>query len=504
MMPAAQQRPPVFGARTWIFAGLALLACLLAITTRSFWIDECYTARLAQPPTLPATWHLLREIKGSDPQMPLYIVWIWSCEKFTGASELALRAVNVLWFGPALVALALAFAGNRRLQTMVLLAVIGSPFVWYYLNEARSYTMQFSTSLILFAAVVHWWRNEKTSAAIERGWVLSFATALFCLGGSSLLAMVLAATPVLLALAVLPRERLAGLLKHFWPVWAATLVALFLTGLYYLWTLHSGDRGTDVASTDWKNLAFIGYELCGFAGLGPGRLEIRGGDMHVFKAHAFGLIVYGILVASLAGLAIRELRQRFGIKKLAAMILAVALPAGLLLAASAVSHFRILGRHYSALLPVAVLLFAVGAAAAWRRGAAGKMLVLAFFAFYLASALELRLATRHEKDNYRAAANSAITALAAGKSVWWNADPNAAIYYRIPLTKTGPVEPGHALWVIHSTGESLTGVTPPDVVVASRRDVYDEHGALADYLARGHFQPVTNFTAFTIWQHNPD
>ncbi|MBW8864307.1 MAG: hypothetical protein JF609_05165, partial [Verrucomicrobia bacterium] len=303
---------------------------------------------------------------------------------------------------------------------------------------------------------------------------------------------------------MLPRKRLAGLVKHFWPVWAATLAALFLLGLYYLWTLHSGDRGTDVASTGWKNLAFIGYELCGFAGLGPGRLEIRSGNIHVFKAHAFELIVYGALVAGLAGLAILELRQKSGTKKLAAMILAVALPAGLLLAASAVSHFRILGRHYSALLPAAVFLLGLGVAAAWRRGAMGRMLVLVFFAFYLSSALELRLATRHEKDNYRAAADAARTALAAGKSVWWNADPNAATYYQVPLIKNGLPENGSALWVAHSTAESLAGALPPDMIIASRRDVYDERGALADYLVRAHFHAATNFTAFTIWVRGTD
>jgi len=102
--------------------------------------------------------------------MPLYIFWIWACEKFTGAGELALRLVNLFWFVPALVALALAFAGNRRRQTAIFLVMIFSPFAWYYLNEARSYTMQFSTALILFATIAHWLRDEKTSAAAETGW----------------------------------------------------------------------------------------------------------------------------------------------------------------------------------------------------------------------------------------------------------------------------------------------------------------------------------------------
>ena len=68
----------------WIYAGLLALMAALALTNHSFWIDETYSARLAQQPTPAACWHLLREVKGSDPQMPLYIFWLWTCEKFTG------------------------------------------------------------------------------------------------------------------------------------------------------------------------------------------------------------------------------------------------------------------------------------------------------------------------------------------------------------------------------------------------------------------------------------
>jgi hypothetical protein len=496
--PPSPGRP---GTGTWLFAGLAMLACGLAITARSFWIDECYTALLARQPTLHACWQLLREVKGSDPQMPLYVFWIWSCEKFTGDSEPALRAVNLLWFAPALAALAAAFAGDRRRQAAVFLAAVLSPFAWYYLNEARSYTMQFSMSLILFATLAHWSRDGKKSPGTEPGWALGFALALFCLCGSSLLAMVLAAAPLLLAPAVMPRKQLEELGRNFRPLWLATLGALFLLGLYYLWTLHAGDRGTDVATTGWKNLVFIGYELSGCAGLGPGRLEIRNGGMEVFAAHAAGLITFAVLAASLAGLALADLRGRFGTRRLFAMALAVGIPTGLVLAASAVAHFRILGRHCSALLPVTILLLGLGAAAAWRRGAAGRLLVLAFFSFYLASALSLRFAARHEKDDYRSAAATAKAALAAGKSVWWNADPQATAYYQVPLAKSGVAESGRALWVIHSTAETLAGATPPDMVITSRRDVYDEAGALADFLAREHYRAATNFTAFTIWAH---
>lgn len=479
-------------------AAVAAMA-LLAITARSFWLDEGYSARFAQQPTLTDCWNLLRQIKGSDPQMPAYIFWIWCCEKFSGSSELALRAVNLFWFVPALIVLVRALAGNRILQTAVFLAALFSPFAWYYLNEARAYTMQFSTALILFATVCHWARHPETRLADEAGRFFVFAVALFLLCGSSLLSMLLALAPLALALVLLPKKRLVDFGKTFWPVWAGALLALLLLGLYYLWTLHSGDRATGIATTGWKNVLFIGYELSGFAGLGPGRLEIRNGGAEVFRPYAAGLLAYALVVAAVAGLAVGELLPRLGKKKLLLIFLAVVFPAAIVVAASAVSHFRVLGRHLAALLPVFVLLLGCGLAAAWRRGALGKILAAVFLIFYLTSALSLRFSARHEKDNYRDAAAFAKTALAAGKSVWWSADDNAALYYQVPIVKNGAAENGHAWRVIHATPEALRAWPAPAVIIASRPDVYDEAGSLAEFLAREPYQLATNLTAFTVW-----
>jgi hypothetical protein len=475
----------------------------LTITARSFWIDEVYSALFAQQSTPAACWHELRAIKGSDPQMPAYIFWIWSCEKLVGDSEFALRAVNFCWLIPALLALNRAMTGNRRWQRAFFLAVTLSPFVWYYLNEARAYTMQFSTSLMLLATVIHWHRNPDTPVKSERGWVLFFVIALFLLCGSSILAMILAGVPWLLALGLLPAKRLRELGKSFWAVWAGTLAVLFLLGLYYLWTLHSGDRATEVATTGWKNLVFIGYELFGFAGLGPGRLEIRAGGLEVFKPYAAALLTYGVLLAALLGLAVREGRRQFDGKKLFILFLAVAIPAGFILAASAVLHFRVLGRHLAALLPVAITLLAAGLTAAWRGGRWGKTLAAGFLFCYLASALSLRFAARHEKDDYRAAAVIARTALARGQTVWWNADAQAAHYYQVPLATGAPAEKGWARVMIHLSRETIASTAPPDVIVTSRPDVYDGAGNLAEFIVQTDYQLKTNFTAFKIWTRPP-
>ncbi len=485
----------------WIYAGLLALMAALALTNHSFWIDETYSARLAQQPTPAACWHLLREVKGSDPQMPLYIFWLWTCEKFTGSREFALRALNLFWFIPALVVLLRAVAGNRTLQGAVFIVALGSPFAWYYLNEARAYTMQFSTSLILFAILWHWTREKNLRLDCERGWALIFCAAFFCLCGSSLLSMALATTPVLMALILLPADRLGRFVKIFWRLWASLLAFLFLLGIYYLWTLHSGDRATGIAGTNWKNPLFIAYELLGFAGLGPGRLAIRGGTgMEVFKPYAPALLLYAAVIAALLWLALGELRQKLGSKKLAMLIIAVLLPAGLVLAASAHSHFRILGRHLATLLPVAILLTGYGLAAAWRRGPAGRMLAGGFICLYLSSALSLRFAARHDKDDYRTAAAIARVALAERKIVWWSADTSAAFYYELPLAVQGVAETGRALWLAHPGLITVAGAARPDVIIASRPDVYDERGIIPEFARRENYQLNTNVTAFQIWK----
>jgi uncharacterized membrane protein len=485
----------------WIFLAGAVFACLLAVTTHSFWIDEVLIARVVQPATLTEAWRQLYAIHGSDLQMPLYIVWIWSAAKIFGTSELALRAVNALWFIPGVLAFALAFNG-RAARTTVFLLAAGSPFLWYYLNEARAYSMEAGTSLLVFAVILHWWQNPETPVRTEWRRVLVLAAALVLLGGSSLLCLIFAATPPLAAAVLLPARRLRELALVFWPAGLAVLGMWLLIGLYYLWTLHDGARATNIAEMGWKNVVFIGYELFGFTGLGPGRLEIRDGGFGVFRAHAAELFLFGTTIFILTMLAGRDLWRRLGGKNFLLLALAVLLPAGFILAAGAVLHFRVLGRHFAALLPVVFLILATGALAGWRRGAAGKILVTVFFAGWLASALSVRLAARHEKDDYRNAAAIAKTALAAGRTVWWNAQAEGADYYHLPLADAGAGAPG-ARVLVNPVPDTLLAAGRPDVVIASRRDVYDAYGALAEFLAREHYRQRASLTGFNIWERNP-
>ena len=480
------------------FAGI-LFVCALGISHQSLWIDETYTALKAQQTTLPNWWHEMRRAGGSDMQMPLYMIWIWVCGKFVGSSEIALRAVNLFWILPGLIALWFAVARQPRLQLAIFLVTIFSPFVWYYLDEARPYAMQIGASLFLAAALCRWSEKPISPSSGESIWAWGFVVALLALSGASMLGMIWVGAAIVAVIFLTSKERLLKLARDHIFAWLAAVALLAALGFYYLWTLKAGARASDVATTDLKNVAFIGYELLGFAGLGPGRLEIRDGGLQVFKPYAPELALFAWPVLALIFFAIRCLIQNYPRKKFLGLAVIVAAPAIFILAAGFVLHFRVLGRHFAPLLAVAVFLLGVGVSAAWRRGAAGKILVVGFFALCLASGFSLRFATRHAKDDYRSAAGLARAALAHGETVWWSADASAAGYYQLLVT-TNLTETGKAFAMINPPMEFLAANAPADVVIISRPDIYDPHGTLAAFLAQNDFKKAAILPAFVVWE----
>jgi hypothetical protein len=85
--------------------------------------------------------------------------------------------------------------------------------------------------------------------------------------------------------------------------------------------------------------------------------------------------------------------------------------------------------------------------------------------------------------------------------VWWNAAEEGARYYGVPLVGH-PDNGSAALLVLNPTFETLQGLPAPQVVIASKPDVYDGQSALAGYLRDQHFVPTHKFTAFVIWERS--
>ena len=479
---------------------LCLAVPLVALSSQSLWIDEALTAAKAQQPTLAAWWRLLVEEKLSDVQMPLYMLWVWAFAKVFGSGEWVLRAAGLPWFYAGLVAWLTLRPSSRRSRMATGLVAGLCPFAWSYLDEARPYAMQLGASLLIGAALLRLLGRERASAGRERFWLWAFGAGLVVLSGSSLIGMIWAGAALAVAAVVCPRERRVEWLRTHWALALGVAAALAGFGGYFLWTLHLGARASAVAGTDWRSFVFVWYELLGFGGLGPGRLEIREAGLAAFKAHLPLLGCYGVIVAVVLAAGAARLWETSERKAVVSAGACCVLAAFFLFCAGWVAHFRVLGRHFTPMVPVLLLLLSVGLTSLWsRRRLLARTITAAFCVLALCSCLSLRFTERHQRDDYRSAAAVAKAALAAHQTVWWNADAHGAAYYGLPMARDERA-PGKALALGNPSAEQLAGLPVPDWIIVSKPDLYDAAGALAGYLERNGFVQERTLPAFRVWQ----
>ena len=476
----------------------------------------------ASQPTLAAWWRAMLEGGGSDLQMPLYMIYVWGFAKIFGLSEWSLRAANIPWFVAGVAAFIRVFPRPQR--PAVAAVTLAAPFAWYYLNEARPYTMQLGASLLVFAGLYQL-SQAKLTLPQERKWFAVLCFGLLALCGSSLLGVIWAGAALLCAAWLFSSRRLWDLARAQKVAGLLTLGLLLALGLYYFWTLQLAARGMHAAKTgpenpalttmkaaanfrtglaggtDGRNIAFIVYELLGLGGLGPGRNDIREAGLSAFRSYVIPLVSYALVMGGLLWLAVSRLcRSQFHARWLG-LALVLVLPMALLLGAGYFLDFKILGRHLTPISPVLFCLLSLGLANGgsgrhwWSRCVTGIFLILS-----LASCFSFRFSARHEKDDYRDAAAAANAALRRGQRVWWSADAYGAAYYHLPLI-TGKNVAAGAFAVQNIKPGELPHFPAPDVIVASKPDIYDSHGVLAGYYLRhGSYMKSATFQAFTIWE----
>ena len=435
MKPASQpadSRSPQTASYVWLWALLAFVVCLAAISRQSLWIDEALTAAKASQSDLRGWWQAMLADKASDLQMPLYMIYMWGFAKIAGVSEWALRAANIPWFVAGIAAFIAALPSSKKIAFA--LVALACPFAWYYLDEARPYAMQLGASLITFAALYRLSRIENLSAQQESRWIAAFFFGIISLCGSSLLGMIWAGAACLSLPVLFSWQRLGEMARSHRAVCLFALSWLVAIGLYYLWTLKLGARASDVGRTDARNVMFIAYELFGLSGLGPGRLEIRADGLSAFVPFAKQLALYGAVILDLLILGGWQIYRSQTRRRLLSLGAVVALPMLAILGAGLMQHFRVLGRHFTPLLPVVLFVLCLGLSARWsRRHWISKPLLFAFVILSIASCMSFRLAVRHQKDDYRDAAVYANRALQSGQVVWWNAGREGAVYYQVPI-----------------------------------------------------------------------
>jgi hypothetical protein len=485
---------------------LGLLVCAAAISSQSYWLDEAGTAYKAAMPDVRDCWRNVIEVEGgSTIQQPLYMAFIWAWEKLFGMRELALRMANAPWLLLGLIVWAGAFADRPLLGWGMVLAVLVSGFVWYYLNEVRPYAIQIGPSLAVVAALYRLGFGSAEQSS-ERRWVWVLCVASVLLAASFMLGMLFLGAFLAGAVLSTPWQRLRRLAVVHARLWIWTGVCLFGIGVYYTWTVLIGSRATTVGTTNLAIFFFIPYELLGFSGLGPGRLEIRGGGLSVFKPWLPLLAIHAVLLAMVFAIGVRQLWILTTRRTRISWGLALAAVAGFILAVGIAVRFRVLGRHCATLLPIFVLPIGFGLAALFERGAAWRRWVAAgYLVLSLLSCLSLRFASRHAKDDYRSAASMARDALARGEVVWWSAYNQGAGAYSLPLDEeamkgTKAPDLRRAMFVQNPRAGFEAALPRPDLVLASKPDVYDCNGSLSEFLRKSGYQVVSNMVAFTAWR----
>jgi hypothetical protein len=481
---------------------LGLVVCVAATTAQSYWIDEAVTVRKTVSPNLVRLWHDLRVEGNANLQVPLYFVFAWAWEKVTGLGEFGMRAGNWVWFLLGLITAVRALSAKRLLCWGILLALLISPFAWYYIDEARPYSLQLAASLMVFGAlyrVLSW--NDLTQA--RTSWV-----ALLCLGSlllatSGLLAMVWLGGFLAAAGLCKPATHWLQLLRAYPKSLGVTAMLLAAMAAFYLWSLGIGARAT-YGQTTVATLLSIPYELLGFSGLGPGRLELRDVGPRALLPWAPILTAYGLALLFLLLKAWRWVALETSFRTRLSWAVSLFLVMAFVVGMSIHSQFRVLGRHCMPLLPLCLAFVGAGIADNLaRKHALARVLLVTFLALSATSCLELRLAKRHSKDDYRSAVALAQSALSRGKLVWWNADLEGAAIYGLQMERATNT-PSSAVVVVNPDPRFDFGMSKPDLVITSRPDKYDAYGAVADYLRKARFQETAAFQGFTVWQKTVD
>ena len=506
--PANTVSPQLPISRAVIIAVLAasLMVGGFAISTQSYWIDEETSLIVAMSPNTAEAWKYAQAVGGSTIQMPLYHIYLYAWHKVFGGGEWAMRASNLPLFVLAQLAFLVLLRGKPRLALLAALLAAVSPTVWMYLDEALPYLMQYAAACWLVAGIV---RVSLPHSQPPLGHPLLFSAALgvatTVLFGSSLLGVVWIAgfLAALLWLYILrPRDSVspagAALAGKGW-ILAALVGAILILTAYYLWTWSAAGRGYHRGGASLISLPYIAYEFLGFSGYGPGKLQLRSSIAGSLAQSLPALLPLGILLAALALFAVLQpgVRAIPG-RIVVAWLLALALPAVVILATLFLASYRPLPHHFIPALPAVILaLAALIDLALAQKQPAWRTIAILLPALWLGSSLNLRLREDHAKDDYRTASRLAAAAIAENKEVWWAADAAAAYIYLTPVALQEV--PGRAWAMQAPSWDDIRFKYPPRVIVISKPDIYDPQCAVARYAAENRFVPALQLHAFTIF-----
>lgn len=475
-----------------------------AISSQSFWIDEALSLVVAMAASPSEAWGYAQAVSGSTLQMPLYQVYLFVWHKLFGGGEWAMRASNLPWIILAQLAFLILLRHRPKLALTTCLLAAVSPLLWAYLDETRPYVMQYAAACWLTAVLLRLTTGDPPQTPVLTWLLAALGAASVVLIGSSLLGVLWAGgffAAILWIWISAPAGFPRPATSNRWLAVLAILiiVAIAALGAYYLFTWESAGRGYHRVGGQILAAPYIAYEMLGFAGFGPGKLQLRIEPVRSIIRHLPALLPLAVALGLLGVLVLRHARRlTWPRRRWVAWALALVAPAAFIFIALLLSDHRALPRHFIPALPAlllvlaAVLVLAFGQKSLFWRATAALVPLL-----WLGSALNLRWQPVHAKDDYRTAARIAAAALRQNKEVWWAADAAAAHIYLTPVALEEV--PGRAWAMQAPEWDDIRFKFPPRVIVISKPDIYDPRGAITRYAAENQFSPTLKLHAFTIF-----
>jgi 4-amino-4-deoxy-L-arabinose transferase-like glycosyltransferase len=378
---------------------MALAAAMrfASLGEQSFHHDEVITAARVIPGSFI---DMLKAVKHSESNPPLYYVLAWGWAKVLGTGEIGLRSLSAL-FGLATVPVAYAIGtelSSRRAGLIAAALVALNPMLIWYSQEARSYAV-----LVFFCAVSLFFfiRALRTAGAADLSlWALGSALALSS-HYFAVFAIGIEAIWLLIAL------------RYDWPIVSAAVAGVGLVGLALVPLISSQVNPT--------HIGWIDQSLLSTRFLQTGVSFLAGETGHVIaepprERYALApaiLIGAGWLLVALRGTD----RERRGALLCATIGLGVAL---LALAAALVGKDYVVERNLlPALVPLGIAAaIGFGAEHAARRG---LLLAVALCAYWLAFGVYVTQTPNLQRPDFRAVVK------ALGPSRW----PRAIVSWKL-------------------------------------------------------------------------
>jgi hypothetical protein len=500
----------------WLLCGATLG---LAITRQSLWIDEGYTVWFASHRSIGSFFSALigsRDSSG-DPQMLLYLFYMWGWVKLFGRTEAVLRAANIPF---AILFIGTMNWASRRLLGQPNLSALFylSPFFWFYLNEARPYVALMAFSSVAVVALLAYlvWPDKYR---VLGPWCCLIALLLAC--GTHILGVFLVPSVVFLTVTTIWGDsKFRSIFVRDWYRPAILCSPAFIAlATFYIWTSTYGvNKGVDRPGV--RNLGYVLYEFLGFGGLGPPRADIRDNPhLSVFAPYWPWMLLGAVTLFGLWFFLFRVRPPKIVVRLLGSLLVGVAIAQ----VTSMIDHSEVLGRHLAAFFPlflITLMLWPTRSFSPERSRLAVFAPLVALGVVWGTSDARLVFMKKYEKDSYRDA-SSIVTARANldGGKILWAADPHAAHYYGIQVMKgqrsaeIGSAEgldwpiKEHAVdarnWTPKDAAEYVDSSSTPTILALSKRDIFDKNRGWDTLIQQRRPTEIARLAQFTIYEWHP-